>query len=116
MTKTTLLFLLSFFFLNGTAALAQEANKTKNDPELILKQADNYGEKVVQISFDGVDASIGQLEITDNTNRVLKLIPEFEIVKTPYYSAINVAEFKSGEYTFTLKTKIHSYSTTITIQ
>ncbi len=84
--------------------------------ELILKIADNYGTKVVHVSFDGVDDYIGELTITDKNNRVVKFIEVFEIVSSPNHSTINVSEFASGEYTFVLKTKIRSYSSKITIQ
>jgi hypothetical protein len=115
MKNTVLLFAFSFFFLLAATSFSQTATKA-NDPSLLLKIADNHGQKVVQVSFDGVDAPTGQLEITNAAGRVMLLMEIFEIVKNPYYATINVSEFSSGDYIFTLKTKIRSYSSTITVQ
>jgi hypothetical protein len=109
--------LLAFgFFLFTLQPSFSQASYQLNDPSLLLKLTDSYDQKVVQVSFDGVDASTGQLEITNSAGRVMLLMETFEIVKTPHYATINVSEFPGGDYTFTLKTKIRSYSTTITVQ
>lgn len=108
------MFLTSLIILTPIQTSAN--TKPDNDKELILKIADNYGTKVVYVSFDGVDDYIGELTITDKNNRVVQYIEVFEIINYPNYATINISEFSTGEYTFVLKTKIRSYSSIITIQ
>ncbi len=114
--KKLLLFILlvSSAVFNNVQASAN--TKPDNDKVLILKIADNYGTKVVQVSFDGVENPIGQLEVTNQLGKVVMLVEVFEIVNSPNYATINVSDFTSGEYTFTLKGKFGAYSTKITIQ
>ena len=114
--KKLLLFILLVSSTVFNNAQASANTKPDNDKELILKIADNYGTKVVHVSFDGVDDYIGELTIMDKNNRVVQFIEVFEIISYPNYGTINVSEFSSGEYTFVLKTKIRSYSSIITIQ
>lgn len=112
-------FLLSLLFIGVLFISPTKASETapiKLDKQLILKLADNYGTKVVQVSFEGVENPIGQLEVTNQTNKVVLLVEVFEVVNSPNYATINASEFTSGEYTFTLKGKFGSYSTKITIQ
>ncbi|MBK6835665.1 MAG: hypothetical protein IPG89_15865 [Bacteroidetes bacterium] len=116
----TIAFLSLFYSQNLTSAKLESKVNTQLlyliEDEITLKLGDNYGTKVVLVSFNGIDDYIGELTITDKNNRVVQYVEVFEIVSSPNHSTINVSEFASGEYTFVLKTKIRSYSSKITIQ
>jgi len=83
---------------------------------LKLNLATSYGVKVVQVSFDGNDGDKGFFQVKNKDGVVIRQIDEVELIKSPSYFSVDVSDYASGDYTFTIKTANNTYSSTITIK
>lgn len=92
-----------------------QTTSDKNNP-LILNLTTSYTTKVVQVSLDANDGDTGSLQITNADGVVVQQLELVELIKSPYYFTINVSDFKEGDYTFQLKGKTKTYTSTLHIK
>lgn len=93
---------------------AQTASNQANP--LILNLTISYNTKVVQVSVDAADGENGSFQITNAEGVVVQQMDVVELVKSPYYFTINVSDFKEGDYTFQIKGKTKTYTSTLHIK
>lgn len=84
--------------------------------EIQLTQTESYGEKVVQVSFNGDSEPFGEFRITDDNGRVVFMTAEAELIPAPNYFTVNIDALEAGTYTFSVRTAKNVYETRFAIR
>lgn len=112
-----LLFCFIAILLSHSINASDKYSFPTNGDEIKLNVTTAYSTKVVQISFDGNDGEKGLFQIFDSEGTIVFQMEEAELIKSPSYFTIEVADFKSknGNYKFVITTKNKTYSTVINL-